>query len=190
MLRYGDECGFPADWADELLEDCASNGDLMTLYSFVHCSDINRKIDDDRTALMHAAANGQTDLVKFLIEENVDATLLDAHNQSAIDIATDSGHLGLAGLIDVYSNGDWDRIRWADELLKRLRDDSLDKPIGQLLQTPKYSPCSQSVTELPEALGNYTWFKITDRVTIGIHNTDGMVYLTWLIDGHRLDDLS
>ena len=139
---------------------------------------------------MHAAANGQTDLVKFLIEENVDATLLDAHNQSAIDIATESGHLGLAGLIDVYSNGDWDRIRRADEILCRLRDDSLDKPIDQLLQTPRYSPYAQSVSELPESLGNYTWFKITARVTLGIHNTDGMVYLTWLIDGHRLDDLS
>jgi len=46
------------------------------------------------------------------------------------------------------------------------------------------------LTELPKSLGNFSWFRITKRVTMGFHNKDGMVFLTWLIDGRRIDDVS
>jgi hypothetical protein len=106
LLRYGDECGFPDDWADDLLKIASSEGDLATVYSFVYQSDINRKIDGHRTSLMHAAANGKFHLVKFLMEENVDSTLVDSNNNTATEIAIDNGHLGIAELIDVFENDD------------------------------------------------------------------------------------
>lgn len=190
MLRYGDECGFPDDWADELLESASSAGDLMTVYSFVYGADINRKIDGHRTAVMHAAANGQFHLVKFLIEENVDLSLVDSNNKTAAEIATDNGHFGIASFINVSENDDWQRIIVAEEILMELRSDSRSQRIDKLLQLPKYASIAPCLTELPESYGDYSWFQITSRVTIGFHNTNGMVFLAWLLDDLRIDDVS
>jgi len=156
----------------------------MTIYSFVHSSNINRKIDDDRTALMHAASHGQFYIVKFLIEQSVDTMQLDKNRETAADIAARNGHDAVAAFIDVYNNDDWQRITQIEKLLTELRSDGLDQ-----FRLPKYKGISSSMIELPKSLGDYSWFRVTDRVTIGIHNTDGMVFLTWLIDGHRVDDV-
>ena len=162
----------------------------MTVYSFVHRSNINRKIDGDRTALMHAAANGQVHLVKFLIEESVDTTLADRDKNTASEIAASNGHLGIAGLIDVYENDDWKRIAHAEELLMDLRSDGGNAQLDRLISLPKFAAISSSMIELPDSFGDFSWFRITERVTMGFHNTNGMIYLTWLIDGHRIDDVS
>ena len=162
----------------------------MTVYSFAYQSDINRKVDGHRTSLMHAAANGQFHLVKFLVEKNADSKLVDSDNKTAAEIATDSGHFGIASFIDVRENDNWQRIVDAEKLLIDLRSDSRSQDLGQLLQLPKYASIASCLTELPDSFGDYSWFRITDRVTIGFHNTNGMVYLTWLLDDQRIDDVS
>ena len=172
------------------MESASSEGDLMTVYSFVYGSDINRKINGHRTAVMHAAANGQFNLVKFLVEENVDLALVDSDNKTAAEIATDNGNFGIASFIDVRENDDWQSIIDAEKLLMELRNDSLSHELDKLLQLPKYASIAPCLTELPDSYGDYSWFKITNRVTIGFHNTDGMVFLTWLLDDTRIDNVS
>lgn len=187
-LRYGEEHGFPEDWADDVLQSAASEGDLMTVFSFFIRSDIDRKIDGHRTALMHAAANGQLHVVKFLVEKDVDVSLLDFNNKSASEIASENGHHGIASFIDIRQNDDWDRIRIAEELVMDLRREPRGRRLDELLELPKYAPIAPNLIELPKSDGNYSWFRITDRVTIGFHNKNGNVFLTWLIDEQRIDD--
>jgi len=190
VLRDAQALGFADDWADREFERTAKNGNWYILLGFGIHTDLSRPINGGRTALMHLAERGDAYAVKVLLDKNVDAEILDTSKFTAIDIARKNGHQTIASFIDVYMNDDWAQIKQAEELLMDLRSDNLHNELDKLLQLGKYAPIASSLIEMPTSLGDFSWFQITERVTMGIHNTDGMVFLTWLIDGHRIDDLS
>ena len=190
VLRDAQAIGFADGWADREFERTAKDGNWYVLLGFGIHTDLSRPINGGRTALMHLAERGDAYAVKVLLDKNVDAKILDSNKLTAIDIAIRNDHQAIASFIDVYLNDDWAKIKAAEELLMDLRSDNWQNELDKLLQLGKYTPIASTLIQLPTSLGDYSWFQITERVTIGIHNTDGMVYLTWLIDEHRIDDLS
>ena len=60
---------------------------------------MNRHLNGDRTALMHASANGQSDIVKLLLDENVDTLTRDDNGKTAAEIASTNGHTHIADQI-------------------------------------------------------------------------------------------
>ena len=71
----------------------------MTVVSFAHYSNINRKIRNGRTPLMHAAANGHDYLVEKLLEHNANPELVDDNGNTAVEIATANQYNDIAQLL-------------------------------------------------------------------------------------------
>jgi ankyrin repeat protein len=60
--------------------------------------------DEHFSPLMHAAAEGNLDVVKILMEADSDATLQDVDGDNAASFARQSGHLEVANYLEAFTN--------------------------------------------------------------------------------------
>ncbi len=60
--------------------------------------------DEHFSPLMHAAAEGNLDVVKILMEAGSDATLQDVDGDNAASFARQSGHIEVANYLEVFTN--------------------------------------------------------------------------------------
>jgi len=188
LLRYGAECGFPDNWADDLLADASREGDLMTVIAFVNCSDIDRKIDGDRTALMHASANGQFHLVKYLVEENAETGTRDRNGKTAAEIAVENNHEPISGYIVASQSELWGSVceteKWVHDLQHERISNGADEI--ELLATPEFSELNSKRIDVPLIDNELMWFRATESISIGMYHNGGF---TWMINGTRVPDV-
>ncbi|KAE9553565.1 hypothetical protein FO519_003205 [Halicephalobus sp. NKZ332] len=88
------------------LQLAASHGRIQTTQLLLDCgADVNVKDVDGSTALMCAAEWGRKEIVKMLLQApNIDASLTDCDNQTALSIAIDQKHKAIALLIYAHLN--------------------------------------------------------------------------------------
>lgn len=73
---------------------CIYNQLEMCKFIFDNFNDlVHAKSNDDWTAALHAAQNGNTDLLKFLVEKKVSLKHASESKRNALHIACDNGHL-------------------------------------------------------------------------------------------------
>ena len=67
----------------------------------VECDDIDINLRDDHgaTALHHAAANGNLEMVSLLVDAGADVASLDSSGRSALAYALDQGHDELRSIL-------------------------------------------------------------------------------------------
>ena len=63
------------------------------------CFEIFQLCGDDRTFLMHAAARGDVDIVKLLLEHEADVNAKDRSGETALFKAMDAGHSQVVELL-------------------------------------------------------------------------------------------
>lgn len=68
--------------------------------------DLNESFDEGRTALIEAAATGQLDLVKILLEAGADPSLKDGEHETALLKAAANAHLEVVHLLAPMASED------------------------------------------------------------------------------------
>lgn len=83
------------------IHEAAAKGDLDKVKALLHDKHelIYGKDDDGRTVLHWAAAQGNSELVKFLLAENADIGALTGSGQTPLHLASANGHSGVMALL-------------------------------------------------------------------------------------------
>jgi len=91
-------------WASKgRLIDLANRGDAGKTRDFLRKNPARYYLDArdsaGMTALMHAAKRGHNEIVRILLDEGADATLLDHQHSTALSMAEEEGHVEVAQMI-------------------------------------------------------------------------------------------
>ena len=160
----------------------------MTVIAFVNCSDIDRKIYGDRTALMHASANGQFHLVKYLVEENVETRTRDRNGKTAAEIAMENNHDSISGFIVASQSDLWSFVCDTEKLVHDLQRERISNGADEieLLATAEFAELNSKRIDIPLIDNELMWFRATESINIGMYGNGGF---TWMINGTRVPDV-
>lgn len=124
----------------------ASSDDLSTLEKMdLRSGNLNITDQFGWTALMMASCEGYFDVVKFLVENGANLTIVDKQNNSALSIATKKNHQKIVSYLTRME------VATADDSTICISDDSDDTTLDQQKIVPFYcDDCNLTITQSDE----------------------------------------
>ena len=184
MLLYGQQQGFPENWADSILRKSCEDG--TPAYSFSYLTNLNRPISDGKSPLMIAAANGHWNLVLLFLSNDADPQFLSEKGPSAAELAREAGFEEIATLLSMSKLEIDDLQKFLGQI--RQLAHSIDKQSADpnVLLASKFPHLQEYRIDIRPMEGEIFWFRVNDKVNFAL--VENSHYERAMINGKRIID--
>ena len=143
-------------------------------------TELNRKLPDGKTILIHAASHGRYDMVRWLIDIGASPAFKDSRNLTALDHASNYGHEDVKYLLQIAQLPTWDIMSNNEKSVICLQQElGGGKSLREILDAEKYLYLRDILVD-NDSYPNATWFRIHKRFLVGYDKENR---LCWLING-------
>ena len=142
------------------------------------CQDLDRRLDHEKTFLMHAAAGGEIQDVKDLLQKGADVALVDDRGFTARDWATQTDNIAIATLLELCEEGNWNQFLTIQAMARGLAHEAqlYKKTIVSMLDSPQFSNLKKQKVEVPFQTDFSIWFRVSDEIHIGLTEDHEMMW--------------